>query len=41
VVNRDGVRNVVEHDLSADERAAFAESAGVLAENLDELGHRR
>ncbi|WP_318567131.1 L-lactate dehydrogenase [Salinigranum marinum] len=41
VVNRDGVRNVVEHDLSADERAAFVESAGVLAENLDELGHRQ
>ena len=40
VVNRDGVRNVVEHDLSDEEREGFERSAGVLAENLAALDLR-
>ncbi|WP_152040059.1 L-lactate dehydrogenase [Salinigranum salinum] len=40
VVNRDGIRNVVERDLPADEQAALERSAGILAENLADLGVR-
>ncbi|AUV80701.1 L-lactate dehydrogenase [Salinigranum rubrum] len=40
VVNRDGVRNVVEHDLPAEEREALEDSAGVLAESLADLDYR-
>jgi L-lactate dehydrogenase len=40
VVNRNGVRNVVAYDLSEREQAALERSAGILAENLDELGYR-
>jgi L-lactate dehydrogenase len=40
VVNRDGIRNVVEHDLPAAERQALQESAGVLAESLDDIDYR-
>ena len=40
VVNRDGIRNVVEHDLPAEERQALQESAGVLAESLGEIDYR-
>jgi L-lactate dehydrogenase len=40
VVNRDGVRTVLEHDLSAEERAAFERSAAVLQRNLEEVGYR-
>jgi L-lactate dehydrogenase len=41
VVNRGGIRNVVEHDLPAEEQAALERSAAVLAESLDDLGYRR
>jgi L-lactate dehydrogenase len=40
VVCRDGVREVLGHDLSTDEREAFARSGTVLAEQLDHLGVR-
>jgi L-lactate dehydrogenase len=39
VVNRDGIRNVVEHDLPEPEQRALEESAGVLAENLADLDY--
>ena len=39
VVNRDGIRNVVEHDLPEPEQNALQESAGVLAENLADLDY--
>jgi L-lactate dehydrogenase len=38
VVNRRGIRQVLELDLSEDEREAFIESASVLEDTIDELG---
>ncbi|WP_136603030.1 L-lactate dehydrogenase [Salinigranum halophilum] len=40
VVNRDGIRNVVEHDLPEAEQEALEASANVLAENLADLDYR-
>jgi L-lactate dehydrogenase len=40
VVNRGGIRNVVEHDLPTEEQAAFERSAGVLADSLRDVGYR-
>ncbi len=40
VVNRGGVRNVVEHDLPAEEREALEASADVLAESLADIDYR-
>ncbi|MUV90218.1 L-lactate dehydrogenase [Halapricum sp. CBA1109] len=38
VVNRRGIRQVLELDLSEDEREAFIESANVLEDTIEELG---
>jgi L-lactate dehydrogenase len=40
VVNRDGIRNVLEHDLASEERTAFERSAAVLQRNLEGIGYR-